>query len=71
MAAGWNLRSRSQLSAKASDPMSNEQEFRMNVAECERMAERSADPDERTIWLRMAAHWRRLIEDCEGASQPA
>jgi hypothetical protein len=41
--------------------MSKSDEYRINAAECERMAGISHDLKEKITWLQMGAHWLRLI----------
>jgi hypothetical protein len=38
-----------------------QEEFRANAAECQRMADRSPNDRERHIWKEMAEHWLWLI----------
>jgi hypothetical protein len=45
--------------------MSKSDEYRESAAECERMAGIATDPREKVTWLRMAAHWLRLIPKSE------
>ncbi len=39
--------------------MSKRDEYLANADECERLAEMSQSPDERTAWLQMAQQWHR------------
>lgn len=53
--------------------MSDAARYRQNAAECERLAERSSDPDNRDGFLRLAREWRSLARDLErttGAASP-
>jgi hypothetical protein len=36
-------------------------EFRRNAAECQRMADKTADEGDKRAWLRLAESWLRLI----------
>jgi hypothetical protein len=41
--------------------MTKSDEYRANAQECERMASITRNPDDKSTWLQMAAHWLRLI----------
>ncbi|HEY3811603.1 MAG TPA: hypothetical protein VGL66_00130 [Caulobacteraceae bacterium] len=45
--------------------MSDADRYRQNAAECERLAERSTDPDNRDGFRKLAGEWRRLARDAE------
>jgi hypothetical protein len=40
-------------------------QYKRRAAECIRMAERSANPDDKTLLLQMAETWMRLAEKVE------
>ena len=46
-------------------PMSDAPRYRENAAECERLAGRSSDPDNRQGFLRLAHEWRSLAREAE------
>lgn len=41
--------------------MNNNDEFRANAAECQRMADATQNPGDKKRWLRMAENWLRMI----------
>jgi hypothetical protein len=41
--------------------MSKSDEYRANAAECQRMAGKTSNPQEKRTWLEMADHWLRMI----------
>jgi hypothetical protein len=45
--------------------------FIRHAAECEYMAKRSRDPQNREVWRRMAERWIRCAELAERQSQPS
>lgn len=41
--------------------MNNNDEFRANAAECQRMADATKNPGDKKRWLKMAENWLRMI----------
>ena len=51
--------------------MSKSDEFRRNAAECQRMANKTADEGDKHDWLRLAESWLRLIRpSAPGTEKP-
>jgi hypothetical protein len=51
--------------------MSDADRYRQNAAECDRLAERSTDPDNRDGFRKLAREWFRLARDAERQADAA